>query len=131
MIKSLSQTLSTNSAAGPIKASDVTDYMNRVADFRDRIAVLAVTPGLPDYAIAQKAQPGLDLVAEYQAALAQIDGTRSWITTNFPKDGSGNQLAAKFDAAGGIQYLQQRIAGGSQNATRIADFKHRMIPAQR
>jgi hypothetical protein len=100
MIKSLSTGLRTKSAAGTIPASDITDYMTRVADFRDRMAVLAVTPGLGAYAQAQKSLPGLDVTAEYNATLAQIDATRSWIITNFPKDGSNNLSIVKFDAAG-------------------------------
>lgn len=100
MVKSLSATLRSRSASASIPASDVTDYMSRVADFRDRLAVLSATPGLGDYAKVQKSLPGLDVVAEYTATVAQIDATRSWITTNFPKDGSGNLLIVKFDAAG-------------------------------
>jgi hypothetical protein len=100
MVKSLSATLRAKSAAGAIPVSDVTDYMGRVADFRDRLAVLSATPGLADYARAQKALPGLDVVAEYTATVAQIDATRTWIATNFPKDAQGNLLTVKFDANG-------------------------------
>jgi hypothetical protein len=100
IIKSMSQTLRSASAAGPIPSSDVTDYMGRVAGFRDRIAEIAGLPGLPAYAQAQKNLPGLDVVAEFQATLAQIDATRAWIITNFPKDAQGNLLMVKFDANG-------------------------------
>lgn len=100
MVKSMSATLRTSSAAGTIPASNVTEYMARVADFRDRLAVLTQTPGLGDYARAQKNLPGLDAVAEFTATLAQIDATRTWITTNFPKDSNGNLLIVKFDANG-------------------------------
>jgi hypothetical protein len=100
MVKSMSQTLRSSSAAGAIPASNVTDYMARVADFRDRLAVLSATPGLTEYARTQKNLPGLDVVAEYQATVAQIDATRTWIVTNFPKDAGGNLLLSKFDANG-------------------------------
>lgn len=100
MVKTMSQTLRTSSAAGAIPASDVTGYMGRIADFRDRLQVLAATTGLADYARAQKNLPGLDVVAEYTATVAQIDATRTWIVTNFPKDAQGNLLMTKFDANG-------------------------------
>lgn len=100
MVKSLSTSLRTKSAAGAIPASDVTDYLSRVADFRDRLAVLAQTPGLGAYAQAQKSLPSLDVAAEYAATVTQIDATRSWIITNFPKDASNNLSIVKFDANG-------------------------------
>lgn len=100
MIKSNAADLRTKSAAGPIPAQDVTDYLARLAGLRATLASLAATPNLGAYAQAQKSSPGLDAVAEYTATVAQIDATRAWIITNFPRDAQGNVESRNFNAEG-------------------------------
>ena len=101
-VKSAAQQIKAASLSGPIGANNVITYVGDLADWRDRISTLAATPGLAAYAQAQYNDGTLDIVAAFNAMLTQIDATRSWVVTNFPKDGSGNLLEKKFDANGRV-----------------------------
>lgn len=100
-IKSDAQTLRSASAAGPVSATAVISYLGRLVDARDRMAALVTAPGLSEYAKAQYNDANLDIVAEYQATVAQITATGSWIVANFPKTPTTNELRERtFDANG-------------------------------
>lgn len=90
------------SVAGPIGANNVVAYVGQLADHRDLMSSLSSTPGLAEYAREQFNSPGLDIGAEFTATLAQIDATRTWIVSNFPKAGTGELLEKKLDANGRV-----------------------------
>lgn len=102
-VKSSAQQIRSASLSGPIGANNVITYVGDLADNRDRLAALASAPGLAAYAQAQYNNGSLDIAAEFTATLAQIDATRTWIITNYPKAATTNELKEKtFDANGRV-----------------------------
>lgn len=95
-------------------ADRIVGYLGSLADARDAISAAAATPGLAAYAQAQINNNTFDLVSAFNTMVAQIDATRAWIKTNFPKDGSGNLLYQQLDANGRIvtlQFTSAQLAG--------------------
>lgn len=88
-IKSRSQSLRNASAGGPVDSERILDWFRNVVGNRAAIAAQANTPGLAAYAKNESNNLLYDVTAEYNAMLAQIDSCLEWVTTNFPKDGSG------------------------------------------
>lgn len=86
-IKSRSQSLRSQSAAGAVNSELIIEWYLRVQGNRAAMAALASTPGLPAYAQAESNDENYDVVAEYTATLAQIDAALAWVTTNFPASG--------------------------------------------
>lgn len=103
-------------ATGTTSAAAILTYLQELNTLRGQIAALAATPGIVEYARTEYNDPGLDVIAEYTATLAQIDDTRAWIVTNFPKDAQGNLLDEKFDANG------QRVPN-TFSAAQLATFR--------
>jgi len=101
-IKTYAQSLKTASAAGSIQAGDVVSFVDQLASSNDTLARYTAVPGLVEYVRAQIDNAAVDIVAEYSTMLAQINATRNWVLTNFPKDADGYLLYHKFDAAGRI-----------------------------
>jgi hypothetical protein len=99
-VKQSAQNLNTLSAGGPISGMSIIRFCGDLADAKDVFTRLAAVPGLGAYAQEQVATPGLDVAAEFTAMVSAIDAVRTWITTNFPKDGGGFLLAVSFDANG-------------------------------
>jgi hypothetical protein len=103
-VKAQALRVKADSIAGPISAYTIIQLCGLLADRRDAMASLASTPGINAYAQGEYASPTLDIVSAYNEMVAQIDATRSWITTNFPKSGTGELLSQKFDGNGRIVY---------------------------
>jgi hypothetical protein len=99
-VKRSAQNLNTLSLAGPIAGTSIVRFCGDLADARDTFTQLAAVSGLGAYAQEQVADPALNIANEFTAMLNAIDSTRTWITTNFPKDGGGFLLAVSFDANG-------------------------------
>lgn len=100
-IKRSAQHLHDRSAAGDINADIVVSFASLLADHNDTLSRYASVPGLSAYA-QQQTGNAVDIVAEYQALLAEINATRNWILANFPKDGSGYLLYHTFSGTGRI-----------------------------
>lgn len=83
-------------------AQVIITYVQEMATMRAMLDTLTATPGLAEYARAAEANSGLDIVAEYNAMLAQLAATTAWIASNFPDDGTGYKLAFTLDAQGAI-----------------------------
>lgn len=105
-IKSETQQLRAASAAGPISAERIIGYSAMLARSKTELATLAATPGLQTYAQAQENNPLLDIAAEYNAMVSQINSVIAWIAANFPQDGAGYKLAFQMDADGGLVWRQ-------------------------
>lgn len=95
-IKSRSQSLHDQCAAGDVSATTILDYATMLADMKYRLEQVTNVGGIAAYAQAQINDPTIDIAAEYLSMATQIDTTISWIITNFPKDGSGYLLAVQF-----------------------------------
>jgi hypothetical protein len=99
-IKARTAALNSLSLAGSVGSSALLEYLDWLLDRRADLATYATTPGLAAYAQAQVNNPSLDITAEFNSMVSAIDNLRTWMTTNFPKDGSGFLLAHTFDAGG-------------------------------
>lgn len=120
-IKRQSQTLHDASAAGEIDASYVTGLSIALADAVDKFQQYASTPGLPAYA-QQQTGSSVDIVAEWQALLTEINATKAWIAANFPKDGNGYLLYHSFNAAGRVVVRQLTPAQTAGLRTQLASL---------
>lgn len=85
-------------ALSTLSAQAIITYVQEMATMRAMLDTLTATPGLAEYARAAEANSGLDIVAEYNAVIAQLAATTAWIAANFPEDGTGYKLA--FTLAG-------------------------------
>lgn len=83
-------------AAGNVGSSQIVDWYILLGQSRASLASLVSTPGLAAYAKGEANSDTYDITAEWSAMVAAIDNALSWITTNFPKDGSGYLLARQF-----------------------------------
>lgn len=101
-IKSETVQLRNDSAAVIISAERIIGYTAMLARSKTELATLAAVPGLSTYAQAQESNPSLDIVAEYNTMLTQINSTISWIATNFPQDAGGYKLAFQLGADGNL-----------------------------
>ena len=100
VVKVQSQRFIDRSAVGPVVAEEIATYAGQLANWVDDLTAIAALPGIGDYAQAQISNPALDLAVEWPLTLAQINATRTWIVSNFPKDASGYWQIAQFDGAG-------------------------------
>lgn len=87
-VKGRAQALRTASAAGPVTAQQVLDLTVLLAEARARFVTASQVPGLAAYAQDQVGNPSLNVVAEFNAMMVQIDATVSWVRTNLPNDGT-------------------------------------------
>jgi hypothetical protein len=100
-------------AAGNVPSTTILDVLVRLIQDKAALQAAAGTPGIADFARDQKGDQGLDVVAEFTTMVSAMDGASGWITTNFPKDGSGILLAQTFGATGPIdrQFTPAQTAG--------------------
>jgi hypothetical protein len=101
-IKARSTSLNALSLAGSVGASVLLDYLDWLLDRRADLAAYASTPGLAAYAQGQVNNPSLNITTEFTAMTGAIDDLRTWMTTNFPQNGTGTAYlqAHTFDANG-------------------------------
>lgn len=92
------QAVKAESLAGTVPSARILGLFINLRQNRAQLATAAATPGIGAYAQAQKNQPALDVVAEFNSVIAAMDGVTAWINTNFPKDGSGFLLAQTLGA---------------------------------
>lgn len=80
-------------AAGPTSAQVILNIYMKLRAERASLTSAAATPGIGPFAQQQKDDPELDVVAEFNATIAAIDGVANWIAANFPKDSNNFLLA--------------------------------------
>lgn len=96
-VKGQSQTLRDRSATQSIGASEILDYVNQLANWREQLSEVASRgPALAAYAKQQVDNPGENIVAEFNDLTAQIDATITLIVTTFPVDAQGRLLFKKW-----------------------------------
>jgi hypothetical protein len=88
-----------SSAAGPsTPASAVLDAATFFADAKAELLKASQVPGIGTYAQQQINDTTVNVTAEFNAMMAQIDNAVAVIMANFPKDGSGRLLFLTFAA---------------------------------
>lgn len=109
-IRFLAVQLRTELAAGNTAAPRIVDCYVNLRTWKDVIVAAGQVQGLAEYAQAQKGSPSLNIVTEFNAVVAAIDGVTGWIGTNFPRDGSGYLLDRQFS---GNSYVYRTFAPAS------------------
>lgn len=87
---------------GTVTSSQILGIYSVLSDAKAKFQAAAAVPGIAAYARAQKNDEQLDVGAEFTAMVAAIDTCRTWISTNFPKDGSNYLLAQTLGASGPV-----------------------------
>lgn len=100
-VKQRAQALRTASLA-TTSAQAIVTFVQEMVGMRASLNTLTATQGLVDYARTAEANAGLDIVAEYNAVIAQLNATTAWIAANFPEDGGGYKLAFTLSPAGDV-----------------------------
>lgn len=103
-VKGRSQALINASNAGPVDGAAIVNYLRDLVVAKTQLSTYAAVPGLAAYAQTQYNDPGLNIVTEYNNMLAAINSTISWISANFPKDGSGYLLYEQVGGDGTVSY---------------------------
>lgn len=91
-IRNQSVALRDRSAAGSTSAEVIVTFVRSMARIRTDLSGLTATPGLGAYAQEQEGNPALNIVAEYNAMIAQLDATTAWVAANIPSDGTYNLI---------------------------------------
>ena len=113
VVKREAERLSVDSAAGNVEAVRVLQFTAMLSDQNDKFARYTLVPGLVAYVREQISDPAIDIVAEYNAMLTQINATKNWIAANFPKDASGYLL---YHQLGADSRIVQRTLAPAQTA---------------
>ena len=117
------QAFSAKSAAGPVSRIEVLELQRTIAGAAARLTSLSTTPGLPQYARDQFANPALDPVAEFTAMRAAMISLRDWIFANFPRDPTTQAvLTHTYDVDGVASQLTFTSAQLAGLRTQIAAF---------
>lgn len=87
---------------GTVTSSQILGVYSNLSSMKAQFTAAAGVSGLAQYAKDQKNSQSLDVVAEFTAMIAAIDTCRSWISTNFPKDGNGFLLSQTLGASGPV-----------------------------
>lgn len=85
-IKSSAQRSITELAAGNVSADDILGIHRRAVSSDAKLATLAATPGLGDYAKAQFNNAGYDIAADFTALRNALQAVRDSIESTIPKD---------------------------------------------
>jgi hypothetical protein len=92
-IKTATQSLRDNSAAGSVARTEFVNLQRFLQKAIDAWNASAAVPGIAAYAQAQYDDVGLDIAAEFTTMVAAAVTLRDWIFTNIPTDsGSGAAL---------------------------------------
>lgn len=112
-LKRFVQQLRAASATGNILAQDILGCYTFLKRERAFLVTRAAVSGLSAYAQAQKNQPGLDVVAEFNTVIATLDAVTGWMASNFPQDGNGFLLSHSFGPDGLVdrQFTPAQTAG--------------------
>ena len=94
-IKSRATSLNTQAAAGPIGSTLILDFATFLADAKVALTAASAVPGIAAYAQGQINDNTFDIVASFNAMMAQVNNTTAWIIQNFPNS-AGMLLARSF-----------------------------------
>lgn len=112
-LKTYAQTHRAALAAGNTDSARIIGVFRNLRTERAALTQAASTPGLAPFARDQKNNQTLDVVAEFNALVAAIDGVTGWIETNFPKDANGFLLGWSLNAGSVVerQFTPAQTAG--------------------
>lgn len=88
-----------NNAAVPVPSTRILDAFVNLRQYRASLVAAAASPGIAAYAQTAKQDATLDVVAAFNAVVAAIDAVTNWLRDNFPKAGTGELLAKRWDNA--------------------------------
>jgi hypothetical protein len=80
------------SLSGPVSASAVEGVFIGMGDFRAYASSVVATEGLAEYVQEQYTDQQINIATEYNAMIAAIDSSLSWMVTNIPQSGGYVQL---------------------------------------
>lgn len=103
-IKAQAQTMLNLIAGSSVNAQQLIAIPGYAAQWLTALNQIAALPGIAAYAQAQIGNSSFDVVGAFNTMIAAIQAVSSWITTNTPKDGSGNLLVLQFNADGSLKY---------------------------
>jgi len=115
-IRSRTQSLLAESAAGDINREIILDYYHQVTQCINIWTEVKNVPGITDYARIQLDDPAIDVPAEFNAMIAAAQTLKAWIETNFPTE-SGAVLYQTLNTTTGR--LNQMVFTPAQ----LADFR--------
>jgi hypothetical protein len=83
--------------AGGGNADQIYSLLRLLAQHRTRLQEVASIPGLADYARAQEADAGYDVAAEFNALVATVNATITWMQSAIPAAGGYDQMYTRPD----------------------------------
>lgn len=95
-IKTRALNISAQSQAGTLQAASILDFVAYLADAKAELTRISGLQGISTYAQEQLADPTLNIATEYNALIAALDNTVSWVIANFPKSVEGYLLVQTF-----------------------------------
>ncbi len=95
-IESQGEQISAESAAGPIRRTEVLDYAFKLRRAVNNWVVWAAVPGLQDYVRDQIRTPAADIEGEYRAMLSAANAMLSWLDNNLPAGGYSTRAGGEF-----------------------------------
>lgn len=110
--KSLAEASKASMEAGNVTSSQILRLHLEMLSADSQMAAIAAVPGIVQYAKDQKNDQALDVIAEFQAMRAAVQGVAAAIVTAFPTSGI-YLLAVSFDAQGTVdrQFTPAQTAG--------------------
>lgn len=103
-IKKQAQALRADAAAGALPSGRILSMHQYLRAERVALVTASSTPGLAQFARDQKNNQSLDVVTEFNAVIAAIDGVVGWIAANFPTDvATGALLERTLGADGPVE----------------------------
>jgi hypothetical protein len=99
-VKVTAQGVRNDSASGILKTSQIFQLTTLLADAKDRLNVIKAMTGMGPYAQEQVGDSGINIATEFNSMISAMDSVVSWVSTNFPKDGSNFLLGWTMSPAG-------------------------------
>lgn len=127
-VRSLADSLNTDSAAGPVSVTRVVQVADTLAAAHARFEQLKDANGLQDYVRAEYGDDALDLTASFAAMQAAIVDVVTWVIANVPKDGAGSIGERYFDANGRVAVRTVTTAQLAQLRTRLVALVATLAP---
>jgi len=102
-LKTQAQTMLSGAQGAGVSAQTILSYSAYLDFANTTLQTIGAIPGIAAYAQAQIGSSTENIASDFNAMVAAIQNTISWLRTNFPHDGSGNLLCVQFAASGGQQ----------------------------
>ncbi len=119
-VKAQAEAFKVMAQGGSVLVSDLFGGLrDTLAEGRKELNTAKTTGGMAEYAKEQFDDPAYDIVAEFTAMMAEIDGTLTWLEANFPKDAGDRLLVWMFVGDGSGDVVSDTITNGASLAALI------------